>query len=271
MQQPNRSGANGVNRAPEQGMRQREWGASEDRYAVSENAPVQPAERLPFTVTVVEDELALDKALKIRRSAYGRHMPELAETLSEAEQHDYDPGSIILLAESKLDGEPLGTMRVQTNEYKPLWLEESVVLPEQLRRLRLAEGTRLGVVPSRAGTLVKFALCKAMYQYCINLGVNWMVIAARSPLDRQYQTMLFSDLFPEKGFIPMKHAANVPHRVFGIDLAEAASIWQSAEHPLYGFMIDTYHPDIAIDTAPFMRDESSSGIYDDMRRWRMER
>ena len=46
------------------------------------------------------------------------------------ESCDRDPGTAILLAESKLDGAPLGTMRIQTNEYAPLAVEQSVRLPD---------------------------------------------------------------------------------------------------------------------------------------------
>ncbi len=228
-----------------------------------------PMERLPFTVTVVDDELGLEKALSIRKSAYGRHMPEIADSLGEAEKYDYDPGSVILLAESKLDGEPLGTMRIQTNQFGPLWLEESVALPEAMRRFRLAEATRLGVVPSKVGRFVKIVLFKALYLYCLGTNVSWMVIAARSPLDRQYQSLLFKDLFPEQGYIPMKHAGNVPHRVLGLDVTAAEHMWRSSNHPLCGFMGDTHHPDIVIDTGSFVAEDSQTPIDDSIRQWRM--
>ena len=75
-------------------------------------------ELLPFTVRLVGDEASLQKAVAIRHSAYARHLPEFAETLKTAEPADYENGVVILLAESKLDGAALGTMRIHTNSYK---------------------------------------------------------------------------------------------------------------------------------------------------------
>ena len=86
-------------------------------------------ERLPFTVRVVRSEEALHKAVAIRQAAYARHMPVLAERLRTPEANDHDSGSVVLLAESKMDGSPLGTMRIQTNRFNPLSIEQGVELP----------------------------------------------------------------------------------------------------------------------------------------------
>lgn len=86
-------------------------------------------ERLPFTIRLVRDPADLRKAIAIRHAAYARHVPALAETLRAPEHSDAQDGVVVLLAESKLDGSPLGTMRIQTNQYRPLALEQSVDLP----------------------------------------------------------------------------------------------------------------------------------------------
>lgn len=204
------------------------------------------AERLPFEVRIVQDAGELEKALRIRQSAYGRHVPEFAKSLGEAEQYDYDPGSAVLLAESKLDGEPLGTMRIQTNLYAPLAMEHSVALPEWLQGGSLAEATRLGISRGRVGRLTKTALFKAYYLYCIRAGIDWMVITARSPLDRQYGLLLFQDVFPGRGFIPMQHVGNMPHRVMALKVDSVEPSWKEAEHPLYDFFFHTRHADIRV-------------------------
>jgi hypothetical protein len=98
-------------------------------------------EILPFTVRVVRNESDLRKAVDIRHHAYARHLPDLAESLKSPEPADTEDGVVVLLAESKLDGSPLGTMRIQTNEFKPLILERSVKLPHWLgcKTLAVAE------------------------------------------------------------------------------------------------------------------------------------
>lgn len=204
-------------------------------------------EGLPFTVRLVLDEAHLAKALHIRQSAYARHVPDLARTLGSAELCDNDPGAVILLAESKLDEAPLGTMRIQTNRHSPLLLETSVTLPEWLQGRTLAEATRLGVTNTFMGRVTKTVLFKAFYLYCVQTGVDWMVIAGRSPLDRQYEALQFTDVFPESGFIPMAHAGNIPHRVLAFEVATAERRWREGRHPLYDFVFRTHHPDIRIE------------------------
>jgi hypothetical protein len=203
-------------------------------------------ELLPFTVRLVGDDEDLGKAVQIRHQAYARHLPEFAQTLKNPEAADAESGVVVLLAESKLDGSPLGTMRIQTNQFKPLCLEQSVVLPEWLRRRRLAEATRLAVTNESVGRMVKTVLFKAYFQYCLQTGIEWMVIAGRSPIDRQYERLMFEDVFPGMGYIPLLHASNLPHRVMSFNIDTAEQRWSQAKHPLLGFMCHTRHPDIEL-------------------------
>lgn len=210
-------------------------------------APALIEERLPFSVRVVSDAEALNKAVYIRHAAYARHVPDLARSLQQPEPADFADGSVVLLAESHLDGSPLGTMRIQTNRYGPLALEQSLTLPPALSNSLLAEATRLGVAEGRVGTLVKTVLFKAFYLYCLHSGVDWMVVTGRTPVDRQYLRMLFDDVYPDGGYIPMSHVGNLPHRVMKFEVRTAQERWAAVHHPLFKFMVETHHPDIHLD------------------------
>jgi hypothetical protein len=205
-------------------------------------------ELLPFTVKVVSSQAQLAKAVQIRHDAYARHLPEFAETLLKPEAADFEKGVVVLVAESKEDGSPVGTIRIQTNAYKPLTLEQSIALPDWLKVLPMAEATRLGVTNEKGGRLVTTALFKAYYMYCKQIGIEWMVIAGRSPIDRQYQRMLFDDVFPGRGFIPLAHASNLPHRVMSSCVKTAEERWTAVGHPLFDFAFRTHHPDIMLET-----------------------
>jgi hypothetical protein len=218
----------------------------ESRAAYVPDAPAMTEELLPFTVRLVRDEDDLNKAVQIRHSAYARHLPDFAETLKSAETADAENGVVVLLAESKLDGSPLGTMRIQTNQFKPLCLEQSIVLPDWLKKRRLAEATRLGVTNEKGGRLVTTVLFKAYYLYCQQIGIEWMVIAGRAPMDRTYDRLLFEDVFPGMGFIPLLHAGNLPHRVMSSNVETAEDRWAAAKHPLFNFAFRTHHPDIQL-------------------------
>ncbi len=205
-----------------------------------------PEERLPFTVKIVRNEEELAKAVYIRQSAYGRHLKTFADALKVPEPSDREDGSFVLLAESKLDGSPLGTIRLHTNRYKTLPLEASVDLPEWLQGKSIAEATRLGVCLSSVGQVVKTALFKGFLGYCAEHDIEWMVCTGRSPLDRQYRVLGYEDVFPEKAFIPMRHVGNIPHRVMALQVPMVEPRWAAAKHPLYDFFFRTYHPDIAV-------------------------
>ena len=207
--------------------------------------PVEPSiERLPFTISVVRSSAELERAVAIRHGAYARHVPGFAETLQIAEPLDFDDGVVVLLASSKLDGSPLGSMRIQTNFATPLELEDSLALPQWLATRRLAEAARLGVTKEKIGRLVKSMLFKAYFQYCQLNAIEWMVITARAPVDRQYDRLLFEDVYAGMGYIPVHHVDDIPHRVMKFEIKTAQARWAKASHPMYDFIFNTRHPDI---------------------------
>jgi len=208
-------------------------------------------EWLPFSIRQVRTTQELEKAVAIRHRAYARHLPGLAETLRAPESMDEEPGVVVFLATSKVDGSPLGTMRLQNNAHRPLALEQSIALPDDMRARSLVEATRLGVTQERVGRLVKTALFKSAYQYCIHQRVDTMVIAGRAPLDRQYEAMMFRDLYPERGFVPLRHASNIPHRVMYFDVATLEPLWRAAHHPFHDFFFNHFHPDLETDLPGF--------------------
>ena len=218
--------------------------------ALSSHPPTQAMreERLPFSVRLVRNDEDLAKAVQVRHAAYARHMPEFAEKLRSAELIDSEPGVAVLLAQSKLDGAALGTLRIQSNAYVPLKVEQSVTLPRWMRDRPLVEVSRLGIVGGSVGRLVKTMLLKAAFQYCEQDGIDWAIVAARAPLDRHYDQLLFEDLYPEQGFIPMRHGNNIPHRVLGFEIETGAQRWEEANHPLLNFFTRTHHPDIDVRT-----------------------
>ncbi|MDB5745760.1 MAG: hypothetical protein JWP72_608 [Massilia sp.] len=203
-------------------------------------------ERLPFTIRRVENEDDLLKAVRVRYDAYARHIPDFARSLALPEAADYESDTIVLLAESKLDGTPLGTARIRTNIHHPLHIEESVMLPEWLQGRRLGEVERLGVSQGRIGHVVKVALVKAFFEYFENNGFEYAVLSGRAPVDRQYEQLMFIDVFGEKEMLPMRHIGDIPHRIMAFEIATGEARWTEAAHPLLKFFRHTHHPDIKV-------------------------
>lgn len=209
----------------------------------------RPAERLPFTIRRVETEADLLKAVRIRHAAYARHVPDFARSLAQPEAADYEDDTIVLLAESRLDGSPIGSTRIRTNLFRPLGVEESVELPAWLQGRRLVEATRLGIDEGRTGRVVKMALIKACFMYCEDNAIDFSVATGRPPIDRQYEQLLFTDVFPEQGAVPLRHVGNIPHRVMAFEISSFEQRYRDARHPLFNFFFNTRHPDIDIGPA----------------------
>ncbi len=219
------------------------------RAAREARAAGRATERLPFTIRRVETEADLLKAVRVRHAAYARHVPDFARSLAQPEAADYDADTIVLLAESKLDGSPLGSTRIRTNLDRPLGVEESIALPHWLQGRRLVEATRLGIDEGRVGRVVKVALVKACFMYCEDNAIDYSVATGRPPVDRQYEQMLFTDVFPEQGLVALRHVGNIPHRVMAFEIASFEQRYTEARHPLLDFFFHTHHPDIDIGPA----------------------
>jgi hypothetical protein len=203
-------------------------------------------ERLAFDVRPVKTQDDLFKAVAIRYEAYSRHLPELARRLRGPEPADTEPGYTVLLAENRLDRSPLATVRLQTNDSGPLALEASIELPAWLQGRSLAEATRLAVAEGVRGRFVTLVMFKAFFQFCLERNVEWMVVCARSPLDRIYRALMFRDVVPDGEYIQLKHSAGLPHCVLAFNVATAEPRWRAARHSLYTFMGLTLHPDIQV-------------------------
>lgn len=204
---------------------------------------------LPLTVRPAVNAIDLRRAAALRHEAYARHVPTFADGLREPDLADADPATLVLLAESKADGRTVGTLRIQHNRWQRLPLEASVALPAWLQHRRLAEATRLGVQASALGAVARDALFKACYLYALQTGIDWLVVVARSPLDKLYQGLLFRDVFDDGRLAPMRHVGNLPHRVMALHVPEARARWAAHRHPLLGFMVEREHADIRFGAA----------------------
>jgi hypothetical protein len=205
-------------------------------------------ETLPFRVEIASRQHLQDVA-SLRAATYGKHLPTLAATLLQPEPADFARGCEVFVAKSKFDGSLLGTLRTHCNVFNPLPLQSSLDLPERFRGTRMVETTRLCVKGSLGSSIVRSALFKALYQYCIEQNVDWMLAAGRRPIDRIYDSLLFADIDKNNALYPMAHAGGVLHRVMSFSPVEAENLWRINQHPLYRFTCETHHRDIDISMA----------------------
>ena len=205
---------------------------------------------LSFSLRIARSAQDLDGACAARSASYGHHMPALKGPFAVPDRVDLTPTTAVLVCTDKTRGHTVGTARVQVSTRGPLLIEQSITLPEGMAEHARAEVTRLSAVPG-ADPLVKLALWKAAYLYCQASQVRWMVIGARSEaLVRQYRRLGFKDLHADRRQVPLAYAGGVPHWVLAFDSMTAERVWCATNNALYGFMIDTLHPDIDLFAAP---------------------
>ena len=201
---------------------------------------------LSFTVRIARDGAELREACVLRAQAYGRHLPGLAQALAEPDTIDRSRATVVMVCRDKASGALVGTARLQRNAGQPLPIEASLELPATLAAQPRAEITRLAIVAG-ADPLVRPLLVKACYLAAVASQTRWLVIGARSPgLVRIYRGLGFNDLLGAGRQVPLAHAGSLPHSVLAFDVVTAERRWREDRHPLYGLMVETWHPDLQL-------------------------
>ncbi len=203
-------------------------------------------EELPFRVRIVRNENQLLKAVHIRSEAYGRHWPNLYESLGNPEPQDRNPNSLIFLAEQKNDNSAIGTMRIDTNLITPLPITHDIDLPSSLASDTIAYVTRLGVKQGRIGSLAKLTLFKSLHRYCLAKQISWILVGVHPPNDKDYLRLEFKDIFAPDVLVPIPSSFGIPLRFMAFEVVSAERLWRETKNPLYNFMFRKYHPDVEI-------------------------
>lgn len=202
--------------------------------------------RLPFTIRLVRTDDQLARAVKVRTVAYAKRLPTLARALGNVEPEDGERGSVVLLAESKETGAPVGTLRIHTNFHYPTEFERELTLPQRFEGQSIAHVSRLGVVGGKFGSQVKLALFKALYRYCLARQIEWIMVTGIPPRDRDYVDLQFTNVFPDGRMVTLPSSMGIPARLLAFNVRTAEQRWREAGHHLYDFMCNQMHEDIRI-------------------------
>lgn len=199
---------------------------------------------LPFTVDYCSTEEDWRDVLQLRSEAYARHLPQFAQDLQHRDAVDFDPATTVLIARSKIDRRPLGTLRIEIKSGQGLRFESSFQLPPALKAGANAEISRLAVTQAGQSHNPRMMLIKAAYWYCRSLGVQRLFICARKFADRQYRPFDMQDLTNKASYIPMAHIGDIPHRILWIDVYAVQQQWTQSRNPTLMHFYHTAHPDL---------------------------
>jgi hypothetical protein len=199
---------------------------------------------LPFHVHRVHNEAQLHQAAALRLEAYSRHLEGLSPEVGLPDALDRDPACCVFVARHKSDGRTLGTLRIHANIDGPLGIEKACPLPDCMTQALTVEPTRLAVEASALGTQAKTALFKALYLYCTEQGIDYIVAGARTPIDRMYEALHFKDVHEVRKTYP--YALGLPHRVMYTYVPSMRGQFEPTS-AMHRYVVGTHHPDI--DTA----------------------
>lgn len=202
-------------------------------------------ESLPFRVRLANTDHDLHRLVQLRAAAYGRHVPGMERVLAQPEEDDFRPDVALILAECKTTGEVLGSMRLVTNFQHPLHIETEIELPALFTARNLMEAWRLTVRPGPAGKMVTAALYKVLYEVGYAADVDHVLVVARRPVDRLYQSMQFKEALAGRK-IALSNTLGLPHSLYHLPVKDADRLWRQAQCALYPFMAMTVHPDLEV-------------------------
>lgn len=215
-----------------------------DASSTEANMPTPAAHRSPIGVRVARTHVDIQRALALRAAA---RPAGTAAVVIEPDDVDRRPNATLLLAESRLDGEALGSLRILTSDRGPLSFEGRVALPPAARRPEsLAEASCLVVRRGRLAMLARLMLWKAFHRYCLAAQIDTMFVAVREPADRQYAWLGFTDVLPAGvRYAPERNGAPT-HRLMRLGVFEAHERSLRTGHPLHDFFFEESHPEIEL-------------------------
>lgn len=157
-----------------------------------------------------------------------------------------DRSGVVLIAVDKATGEVVGTVRVNDSRLGPTPLSPDT--PSQAFSGKShVYLSRFGLANHGLAQMAGVALMKATGLIAIDTQADWMLAAALGPLVRRYRRVGLDVLAGGTTYKPYLHAA--PYFTMGAPVPELPARIRQRSERLVPFMLEHYHPDIAIDQA----------------------
>ena len=200
----------------------------------------------PYSIRIVRTSAQLQAAVEVRYQAYSEKLQALASKVSQPGPLDFAHEPIVLLAENRLTGEAIGTMRLNTGP-SILDMLDDINLPDNIMGERVAFVSRMAVVGTVAERqLVRNLMQKAVFQLCIAKQLNRILLLAVEPRERLFYRCGFSDVFEDGKARYPAFLDKFPVKALYADTYAMERHWKEQKHPLYDFLFRTFHPEIEV-------------------------
>ncbi len=200
----------------------------------------------PYSVRIVRTPDQLQAAVDVRYQAYSEKLQALASKVSQPGELDFKHGPVVLLAENRLTGAPVGTLRLNTGA-TILEMLADIDLPDTIVRERVAFVSRMAVIGMvQERQLVRNLMQKAVFQLCIAKQLNRMLLLAVEPRERLFYRCGFSDVFVDGQARHPAFLDRFPVKALYADTYSMERLWKEEGHPLYDFLFRTFHPEIEV-------------------------
>ena len=203
-------------------------------------------EQLPFYVVPVSTASTIASIAEQRSTQYRNHYGDFSLSLKNPEPEDFHPDALLIAAISKDNSNILGSFRLEKN----ILADEKINLIEKHAKLKISGNSafvsRLVVMKTDEQLRVRNALFKFLHRYCFSNQIENIIVAAKPPLDKIYQRLGFKPALELDQLIPSEWSGNHITRVLYLNTVDVVVDWRINNHGLYGFMANTYHPDLKI-------------------------
>jgi hypothetical protein len=217
---------------------------------------------LPFSVLLARRNDTSARIFATRLRSYGRHNDPLQDSEHFRTQLINDD-AVLISAESKLSGECLGSIRIETNYSKQFYFEQEITTPELTVRNPSICASRLNVTNGRAGSLVRSALCKALYLYAHAVQAEHIYAFVDRPRARLYSRLGFVPAVAGNPELALECHNGLAFQLYKSDVTAFQSYLPSVDAEMFDFVFKTHHPDIKIFSSVGSRSQISRKYDDD--------
>jgi hypothetical protein len=205
-----------------------------------------PPER-SFRVRLARTPRDIKRAISIRPEKYAKHDPSFLLELVGAEADDVSADSIVIIAEDVERGDVLGTFRMEGNFNSAIYEEHIPEIKQHVPRGRLVSVSRLVVSSIDTRSEIKFALFKAAVKLCQAFQVNWLIVSALPPMDRQFGSVLaFEHLLPAGHYFERPDVPGAKFLLMGLEIAKSNENMLRHDPGLFRYFFEEFTPEIEI-------------------------